>query len=50
MSVEQRVFLCRLLEKMKENGTYSNKLGLENVTTFHGIQIYDKNKGRMENL
>lgn len=39
MGIEQRVLTCRLLEKMNDQKRYSNKLGLENVSTFHGIQI-----------
>jgi len=39
MGIEERILTCRLLEKMKEQKNYSSKLGLENVSTFHGIQI-----------
>ena len=42
MSEEQRVQTCRLLEKMKEHEAYSKRLGLEDVSTVHGIQT---NKG-----
>ena len=45
MGIEQRVLTCRLLEKMNHQKRYSNKLGLENVSTFHGIHISSDNKG-----
>ncbi len=39
MSVEQRILICRLLEKMNDEKEYSRKLGLENKSIFHGVQI-----------
>lgn len=45
MGIEQRVLTCRLLEKMSQQKRCSNKLGLENVSTFHGIQINNDIKG-----
>ncbi|MBQ8592357.1 MAG: hypothetical protein IJ485_06405 [Lachnospiraceae bacterium] len=39
MSIQQRVLACRLLEKMQEQKTYSKKLGLEDFSTFQGMQI-----------
>lgn len=48
MSVEQRVRTCRLLEKMKEHETYSKKLGLEDMSTVHGIQMNKGAKGLAE--
>lgn len=39
MSVEQRVQTCRLLEKMKEQEMYSKRLGLEDMSTVHGMRI-----------
>lgn len=44
MGIAQRVLTCRLLEKMNEQKNYSSKLGLENVSTFHGIQINSDSK------
>lgn len=41
MSVKQRVLLCRLVEKIEKQSTYSEKLGLENTSRFRGIQIKD---------
>ena len=38
MSVEQRVRTCRLLEKMQVQKKYTERLGLKNVSTFHGKQ------------
>lgn len=39
MSVEQRVQTCRLLEKMRAYESYGRKLGLQDVSRMHGIQI-----------
>ena len=36
MPVEQRIRLCLLLEKMYVRKEYSEKLGLEDKTKFHG--------------
>jgi hypothetical protein len=45
MGIEQRILTCRLLEKMNGQKGYSNRLGLENVSTFHGIKINNDSKG-----
>ena len=42
MSVKERVLICRLLEKMKDQDTYSRQLGLENTSTFCGVNIIQK--------
>lgn len=42
MSVKERVMICRLLEKMKEQAGYSRQLGLENTSTFCGVNIIQK--------
>ncbi len=34
MSIEHRVRLCRMIEKMEKNKAYSEKLGLENTSVF----------------
>ena len=39
MSVEQRVRICRLLEKIKVQEEYSKKLGVENLSTYHGKKL-----------
>lgn len=39
MSIKERIRLCILLEKMDEQKTYSEKLGLENKSKFHGERI-----------
>ena len=48
MGIEQRILTCRLLEKMKVQKNYNSKLGLENVSTFHGIQINNDRKGSVK--
>ena len=36
MNTRERIRLCILIEKMNEYKTYSEKLGLENKSKFHG--------------
>lgn len=50
MGIEQRILTCRLLEKMNDQKRYSSKLGLENVSTFHGIQINNDSKGSVRKV
>ena len=40
MPVEQRIRLCLLLEKMYVRKEYSEKLGLEDKTKFHGELLH----------
>ena len=42
MPVEQRIRLCLLIEKMNENKEYSEMLGLEDKTTFHGDRLHEE--------
>ncbi len=42
MSVKERVMTCRLLEKMKQQDSFSRQLGLENTSTFCGVNIIQK--------
>ena len=39
MSVEQRVRICRLLEKIRFQEEYGKKLGVENLSTYHGKKL-----------
>lgn len=39
MGVTQRVLMCRLIEKMKSQKSYSKKLGIENASTFRGKKL-----------
>lgn len=50
MGIEQRILTCRLLEKMNVQKNYCSKLGLENVSTFHGIQIKSDSKGSVRKV
>ena len=36
MTVKERVWLCRLIEKMNEQADFSRRLGITNTSTFHG--------------
>ena len=42
MSVKERVMICRLLEKMKEQDSYGRQVGISNTSTFGGISILQK--------
>lgn len=50
MGIEQRILTCRLLEKMNVQKNYCSKLGLENVSTFHGIQINNDSKSSVRKV
>lgn len=39
MSAEERIRRSLLIEKMEKQKSYSRKLGLEDISTFHGKQI-----------
>ena len=39
MTVDQRIRTCLLIEKMHEQKAYSEKLGLENISKFHGKRM-----------
>lgn len=39
MSIEERVKRCRLIEQMDSDPALSERLGLENKSTFHGMMI-----------
>ena len=42
MTTEQRIRVCLLLEKICEQKEYSERLGLENRSRFHGKKIEEK--------
>ena len=42
MPVEQRIRISMLIEKIQENREYSEKLGLEETSRFHGEKIVIK--------
>lgn len=42
MMVEQRIKTCMLIEKMYEQTEYSERLGLENKSSFHGKNIEER--------
>lgn len=44
MSIEQRVKMCRLLEKMKGQEAFCKRLGLEDTSVINGKQIFQKEK------
>ena len=39
MCVEKRILTCRLLEKMQVYEKYGKKLGLQDFSKLHGIEI-----------
>lgn len=42
MSIEERIRRCRIIEKMQKHESYCKKIGLVNISRFHGNIIYDK--------
>ena len=42
MPIEQRIRMCLLIEKMQEQKVYSEKLGLEDISKFHGKRINEE--------
>lgn len=42
MTIEERIRTCMLIEKMVEQKEYSERLGLENRTRFHGKIIEER--------
>lgn len=42
MTIEKRIKMCLLIEKMHAHKAYSEKLGLENMSRFHGKRIEDE--------
>ena len=39
MMVQQRLRMCRIIDKMEENPQLGKRLGLENKSTFHGSHV-----------
>ena len=42
MPIEQRIRMCLLIEMMQEQKVFSEKLGLENISKFHGKRINEE--------
>ena len=50
MCVEERILMCRLLEKMQTYEVYGKKLGLQDASRMHGIEIgmkIEKSNGKL---
>ena len=47
MTIEQRIRNCLLIEKIREQKTYSRKLGLENISKFRGRRIYTEEENEV---
>lgn len=39
MNVQERIRMCRLVEKMENQREFSKRLCLENISSFHGKPI-----------
>ena len=39
MSVRARIAAIRLIEKMEQNELYCDKLGISNISRFHGEEV-----------
>lgn len=48
MPVEQRIKISRLIERMHKNREYSEILGLENVSRFHGQEMIERTGEKKE--
>ena len=46
MTIEQRIRRCLLIEKMYEHKVYSEKIGLEDMSKFHGKRINGEEKSK----
>lgn len=46
MPIEQRIRMCLLIERMHEYKTYSERLGLVDVSKFHGKIMKEEKKKR----
>lgn len=40
MSIEKRIRMCLFIERLRERKELGEKLGIEDVSTFHGKRIY----------
>ena len=49
MSVQERIRMCQIIEKMEVHEDYSKRLGLENKSSYHGSPV-EKRKGRGNEL
>ena len=47
MTEEQRIKTCLLIEKMHEQKQYSERLGLENRSRFHGTNIKESEEHKI---
>lgn len=47
MTIEQRIRTCLLLERMCEQKKYSERLGLENRSKFHGKTIKEREEQKL---
>lgn len=47
MPVEQRIRRCLLVEKMNAQKAYSERLGLEDRSRFHGKTIYGEEENKI---
>ena len=45
MCVEQRVRMCRIVEKIKSQEAYSHRIGITDVSTYRG-EVIKENKKR----
>lgn len=49
MTVDERVFLCRLLEKIEEQEAYCESMGVRDRSTFQGEAVSQRKRiGRYE--
>ena len=46
MTIEQRIRRCLLIEKMYQHKAYSEKLGLEDISRFHGRRVKEEEENK----
>lgn len=44
MTIDERIFLCRLLEKIEEQEIFCETIGVRDRSTFHGEAVSQRKK------
>ena len=44
MTIDERIFLCRLLEKIEEQETYCETIGVRDRSTFQGEAVSQRKR------
>ena len=49
MTVDERISLCRFLEKLEDQETYCTSIGVRDVSRFRGKEIVQRNRVAQKN-